>query len=163
DRPDHINDRSRSLLGLDHSAAVVSVDLVGFTSAVSDRSSDAVIRTIRSLIRALSDAMSSHPESIHEFLCQPAEGFGPLPTANVRDATRASEWALDMIRSNEWWNRHSGPSDKPIQIVIGMHYGKVAGGDASSEKGLGLTTSGDTVDIARQVEAHCRALNVPVL
>jgi class 3 adenylate cyclase len=145
------------------SAAVLFVDIVGFTDFSSNKSPDVVIRLLRNLLRLFSDAVFSNHGSIDKFLGDGLMAFfGPLSTS-LRDATNAAECALDLVKSVESWNQHTDASDQTVRIAVGIHYGEVIHGDVGNEKRLELTLIGDTVNVASRVEAYCRVLDVPVL
>jgi class 3 adenylate cyclase len=145
------------------SAAVLFVDVVGFTNFSSDKSPDVVIRVLRTLLRIFSDAVFSHHGSIDKFLGDGLMASFGLPMTNFRDATNAAECALEMVRSVDRCNQHCDTGDPGFRIAVGIHYGEVVQGDVGNERQLELTVIGDTVNVASRVEAYCRALNVSVL
>jgi adenylate cyclase len=145
------------------SAAVLFVDIVGFTELSSTKSPDAVIRVLRSLLRLFSDAVFSNHGSIDKFLGDGLMAFFGPPSTSLRSATNAAECALDLVKSVDSWNRQTDASGQAIRIAVGIHYGDVIHGDVGNEKRLELTVIGDTVNVASRVEAYCRVLDVPVL
>jgi class 3 adenylate cyclase len=145
------------------SAAVLFVDIVGFTAFSSNKSPDAVISVLRSLLRLFTDAVFSNQGSIDKFLGDGLMAFFGPPSLSLRSATNAAECALDLVKSVESWNRQTDTSDQMVRIAVGIHYGEVIHGDVGNEKRLELTLIGDTVNVASRVEAYCRVLDVPVL
>lgn len=145
-------------------AAVLFVDMIGFTTYCSKMAPDAVIAMLRDLLALLSASVFSHHGTIDKFL---GDGllavFGP-PTPSKVDATNAVRCALDMLQSIDRWNeqchRHG---DVAIRVAVGIHYGDVVQGDIGSDKQLELTVIGDTVNIASRVESYCRSLKSAML
>ncbi|WP_454650988.1 adenylate/guanylate cyclase domain-containing protein [Bradyrhizobium liaoningense] len=144
-------------------AAVLFVDIVGFTDFSSNMSPNVVVQTLRHLLRMFSDAVFSHQGSIDKFLGDGLMAFFGPPLTSLRDVTNAAECAIELIESVDSWNRRIEARDRPIRIAVGIHYGDVIYGDVGNEKKLELTLIGDTVNTASRVEAHCRVLEASVL
>jgi class 3 adenylate cyclase len=145
-------------------AAVLFVDMIGFTAYCSRMAPDMVIALLRDLLALLSDAVFAHNGTIDKFLGDGLMAvFGaPMPTAV--DATNAARCALDIVQAVDGWNERSHRfGDAAIRLAVGIHYGDVVQGDIGSDKRLELTVVGDTVNIASRVEAYCRTLDAAVL
>jgi adenylate cyclase len=146
------------------SAAVMFVDMVGFTAFCARLSPEQVIALLRNLHSILSECVFEHNGVIDKFL---GDGliavFGPpLPGSN--DATNAARCALRILQSVEHWNIHRIQSgEEPVHIVVGIHYGPIVQGDIGSESRLEFTVVGDTVNIASRVEGYCRQTGFDVL
>jgi class 3 adenylate cyclase len=145
-------------------AAVLFVDMIGFTAYCSRMAPDAVIALLRDLLALLSASVFAHDGTIDKFLGDGLMAvFGP-PMRSPADATNAACCALDIVQSVDRWNERSQRSgDAAIRIAVGIHYGDVVQGDVGSDKRLELTVVGDTVNIASRVEAYCRTLDAAVL
>jgi len=145
-------------------AAVLFVDMIGFTAYCSKMAPDAVIAMLRDLLALLSESVFSHDGTIDKFLGDGLMAvFGP-PIPSPADATNAARCALDIMQSIDRWNERSLRSgDAAIRVAVGIHYGDVVQGDIGSDKRLELTVVGDTVNIASRVEAYCRSLDAAVL
>jgi class 3 adenylate cyclase len=145
-------------------AAVLFVDMVGFTAYCSTLAPDAVIAMLRKLMTLLSASVFSHEGTIDKFLGDGLLAVFGAPVPGPRDATNAARCALDMLASIDRWHEHDHrPGDDPIQVAVGIHYGDVVQGDIGSDKQLELTVLGDTVNIASRVEGRCRSLDAAVL
>jgi adenylate cyclase len=145
-------------------AAVLFVDMIGFTAYCSRMAPDAVIALLRDLLALLSSSVFSHDGTIDKFLGDGLMAvFGP-PMPSPVDSTNAARCAFDIQQSMDRWNERSHRSgDAAIRVAIGIHYGDVVQGDIGSDKRLELTVVGDTVNIASRVEAYCRTLDAAVL
>ena len=145
-------------------AAVLFVDMVGFTAYCSTMAPDAVIAMLRNLLALLSASVFSHEGTIDKFLGDGLLAVFGAPTPSPRDATNAARCALDMLDTIDRWNEHDHRSgDALIRVAVGIHYGDVVQGDIGSDKQLELTVLGDTVNIASRVEGYCRSLDAAVL
>jgi len=145
-------------------AAVMFVDVVGFTDYCAGMKPAAVIAFLRDLLATLSDSVFAHDGIIDKFL---GDGFlavfGP-PMSSPHNATNAARCALDIQRRVERWNeQHHRTGDAAIRMAIGIHYGDVVQGDIGSDKRMELTVVGGTVNIASRIEAHCRVLDTSIL
>jgi class 3 adenylate cyclase len=141
-------------------AAVLFVDMVGFTAYCAKAEPDEVIKFLRDLQALLSKCVFSHNGTIDKFL---GDGllavFGP-PLPSSVDATNAAHCALEILCSVQSWNlRRRENGDEPIRIVIGIHYGPIVQGDIGSENRLEFTIVGDTVNVASRVEGYCRTVD----
>jgi class 3 adenylate cyclase len=145
-------------------AAVLFVDMVGFTAYCSTMAPDAVIAMLRNLMAVLSASVFAHEGTIDKFLGDGLLAVFGAPMPSPRDATNAARCALDMLHSVDRWNEHDHRSgDTAIRVAVGIHYGDVVQGDIGSDKQLELTVLGDTVNIASRVEGCCRSLDAAVL
>lgn len=145
-------------------AAVLFVDMVGFTAYCSTMAPDAVIAMLRNLMGLLSASVFAYEGTIDKFLGDGLLAVFGAPTPSPRDATNAVRCALDMLHSVDRWNEHDHRSgDAAIRVAVGIHYGDVVQGDIGSDKQLELTVLGDTVNIASRVEGYCRSLDAAVL
>jgi adenylate cyclase len=145
-------------------AAVLFVDMIGFTAYCSGMTPEAVIAMLRDLQALLSKAVFSHDGTIDKFLGDGLMAVFGSPMPSPLDATSAARCALDIPQSIDRWNERCGRSgDAAIRVAVGIHYGDVVRGDIGSDRQLELTVVGDSVNIASRVEAHCRPLDAAVL
>jgi len=80
-------------------AAVLFVDMIGFTAYCSKMAPDAVIAMLRDLLVLLSESVFSHDGTIDKFLGDGLMAvFGP-PIPSPADATNAGRCALDIVQS----------------------------------------------------------------
>jgi class 3 adenylate cyclase len=145
-------------------AAVLFVDMIGFTAYCSRMAPDSVIAMLRELLALLSESVFAHNGAIDKFLGDGLMAVFGLPIPSRLDATNAARCALDIQQSMDRWNeRYQRSGAVAIRVAVGVHYGDVVQGDIGSDKRLELTVLGDTVNVARRVEAYCRALDAAVL
>ena len=145
-------------------AAVLFVDMVGFTAYCARLAPENVIAFLRDLQTLLSQCVFSENGYIDKFL---GDGllavFGaPLPCSI--DATNAARSAIKILHSVADWNKQRLQSgDEEVRMAVGIHHGPIVQGDIGSESRLELTVVGDTVNIASRVEAFCRTLGFDLL
>jgi adenylate cyclase len=145
-------------------AAVLFVDMLGFTAYCSKMTPEEVIALLRDLQALLSKCVFSQHGTIDKFLGDGLMAvFGP-PLPSSADATNAARCALEILRSIDSWNEQCHRlGDGAIRVAIGIHYGQIVQGDIGSENQMELTVVGDTVNIASRVEAYCRTLDSAML
>jgi class 3 adenylate cyclase len=147
-----------------HTAAVLFVDMIGFTAYCSKMTPEEVIALLRELLALLIECVFSQHGIIDKFLGDGLmAAFGP-PLPGPADAANAARCALEILHSIDSWNERCHRSgDGAIRVAVGIHYGPIVQGDIGSDKRLELTVAGDTVNIASRVEAYCRTLDAAML
>ena len=145
-------------------AAILFVDMVGFTAYCAGLEPEAVIAFLRDLQALLSRCVFSHNGNIDKFLGDGLMAvFGP-PLPSSVDATNAARCAFEILQSIANWNRQRlRAGDQAIRIAVGIHHGPVVQGDIGSDNRLELTVVGDAVNTASRVEAYSRTLNCDLL
>jgi adenylate cyclase len=145
-------------------AAVLFVDMVGFSAYCAHAAPDEVIALLRALSALLSRAVFAHDGTIDKFLGDGLMAVFGSPMPSGLDATNAARCAIEMLAAVERWNeRREQSGNVAVRLAIGIHYGEVIQGDVGSDQQLELTVVGDTVNIASRVEAHCRQLDASAL
>ena len=146
------------------SAAVMFVDVVGFTAHSARMTPEEVIVLLRDLLALLSRCVFTRNGIIDKFLGDGLMAvFGP-PLPSAHDATNALRCGFDILEAVAAWNVRRGTAgEATIEVAVGIHYGAVVQGDIGSDDRLELTVVGDTVNIASRVETCCRTLGVGLL
>ncbi|UPJ48519.1 adenylate/guanylate cyclase domain-containing protein [Bradyrhizobium sp. 200] len=145
-------------------AAVLFVDMVGFTAYCARLAPENVIAFLRDLQALLSKCVFSENGYIDKFLGDGLMAVFGVPLPCSTDATNAARGALKILHSIADWNKRRLQSgDEEIRMAVGIHHGPIVQGDIGSESRLELTVVGDTVNIASRVEASCRTLGFDLL
>ena len=145
-------------------AAVLFVDMIGSTAYFSRITPDVTIGILRDLLALLSASVFAHNGTIDKFLGDGLMAVFGAPEPSAVDVTNAARRALDIQQSIDRWNEACDRTgDTAIRVAVGIHYGDVVQGDVGSDRHLELTVVGDTVNVARRVEAYCRSLQAAVL
>jgi len=153
-------------LSLTHhqAAAVMFVDMVGFSAYCARLAPDNVIAFLRDLQALLSQCVFTENGYIDKFLGDGLMAVFGAPLPCSIDATNAARGAFKILHSIADWNKRRLKSgDEEIRMAVGIHYGPIVQGDIGSESRLELTVVGDTVNIASRVEAFCRTLGFDLL
>lgn len=145
-------------------AAVLFVDLVGFTAWAERQPPEAVVAMLRAAHERLARAVFAHHGSLDKFTGDGLMAVFGAHEAGRRDAANAAECALAMARDFKAWNRErAGRGAAPVRLSIGLHYGPVVVGDIGTERRMELTVLGDTVNVASRLERLSRRLGQTVV
>jgi adenylate cyclase len=139
-------------------AAVVFVDLSGFTS-LSERLEPDAIRELLKEFHALVDQETVRRGGlITSFLGDGAMILFGLPEAAPDDARRAAECAIGLCVKTERWIKALPPEIAArIGFKIGAHFGPIVASRLGGRSHQHITATGDTVNVASrlmEVAAH---------
>ncbi|WP_299371625.1 adenylate/guanylate cyclase domain-containing protein [uncultured Tateyamaria sp.] len=143
-----------------HDAAVLFVDIVGFTTFSDGRPPQEVIETLRAFHARMESEVFAHGGTLDKYLGDGLMAtFGtPLPASD--DAARAVACVRAMAERMVALNTDRRIEGLPeIDARFGLHYGAVVLGDIGANR-LEFAVLGDTVNVASRLEAMTRALNV---
>ncbi len=145
-------------------AAVLFVDLVGFTAYGATRSPDDVVSLLRDFHRRMVTLVFAHGGTLNKFLGDGLMATFGAPRVGTADATDALRCACAMLRSQrEWEAERTGRGEPRLGIGLGLHYGPVVLGNLGSEEQLEFAVLGDTVNVASRLQDLTRAMGVPLL
>jgi adenylate cyclase len=134
-------------------AAVMFVDLVGFTRFAEAASPATAMDHLRAFHTRVEQAVFAHRGMVDKFIGDGALAcFGvpdPAPTA-AADALRA---ALALLESQA---EATGAGPARLAVAIGIHQGPVLMGDIGGATQFQFTVVGDTVNVASRLEAATR-------
>jgi len=143
-----------------HDAAVLFVDIVGFTAYSDGRPPQEVIETLRAFHARMESEVFAHGGTLDKYLGDGLMAtFGtPLPLED--DAARAVACVQAMVDRMAAWNADRR-ADGLIEIDarFGLHFGPVVLGDIGANR-LEFAVLGDSVNVASRLEAMTRALDV---
>ncbi|WP_299700895.1 adenylate/guanylate cyclase domain-containing protein [uncultured Tateyamaria sp.] len=143
-----------------HDAAVLFVDIAGFTAYADKRPAQEVIETLRAFHARMESEVFAHGGTLDKYLGDGLMAtFGtPLPLQD--DAARAVACVKAMADRMDALNVDRRADGLPeIDARFGLHYGPVVLGDIGANR-LEFAVLGDTVNVANRLEAMTRALNV---
>lgn len=146
------------------SAAILFVDLVGFT-AISERlSPEALVALLRDFHRRFGRTVFAHEGTIDKYVGDCIMAHFGTPHPREDDPLRALRCAAAMLAELERWNAERAAAGlRPLAIGIGLHYGEVLVGNIGDERRLEYTALGDTVNVAERLERLTRDLDVPLV
>ncbi|APX12991.1 adenylate/guanylate cyclase domain-containing protein [Tateyamaria omphalii] len=143
-----------------HDAAVLFVDIVGFTAYADGRPPQEVIETLRAFHARMESEVFAHGGTLDKYLGDGLMAtFGtPLPLAD--DAARAVACVRSMADRMDALNADRRADGLPeIDARFGLHFGPVVLGDIGANR-LEFAVLGDTVNVASRLEAMTRAVGV---
>ncbi|WP_374367692.1 CHASE2 domain-containing protein [Dongia sp.] len=132
--------------GQEQMAAILFVDLQGFTTASESRSPSETAHFLKDFHAQLEGVVSKHRGIIAQFLGDGAFIMWGLPQPTSDDPALALACAREMLQRLRDW--------KPEMTArIGVHFGPVAMAQLGGQNQLQLAAAGDTVNVASRLEA----------
>ena len=147
-----------SFEGSEQMAAIMFVDIAGFTRRSQALGPAATAEFLRQFHARIEAAVLAHGGVLEQFTGDGAMVIFGIPAARADDPAAALACALRLGREIAEWSGELAASGLPeLDIGIGIHYGQVViarlGGAAQKQ----LTAAGDTVNLASRLEALTRA------
>lgn len=131
-------------------AAVLFVDLQGFTHASETRSPSDTAHFLKAFHGQLEEVVQTHQGIVAQFLGDGALALWGLPQPRDDDPALALACARDMLLRLALWQ-------PKIPARIGLHYGPVAMAQLGGRRQAQLAAAGDTVNVASRLEAAAKA------
>jgi len=138
-------------------AAILFVDMAGFTRRVELLPPSETARFLREFHRRIEAAALAHGGVLEQFTGDGAMVMFGVPWPTPEDAASALACARRLIREvRDWSAELVAAGEAPLEVRIGVHFGPVAiatlGGDAQRQ----MAVAGDTVNVASRLEALAR-------
>jgi len=131
-------------------AAVMFVDLQGFTHASEERSPADTAQFLKSFHAQIEDVVAAHGGIIAQFLGDGALVLWGLPQPRDDDPARALACAREMLLRLQRWR-----PENPARV--GLHFGPVAMAQLGGRHQAQLAAAGDTVNVASRLEAAAKS------
>ena len=146
-----------------HDAAILFVDIVGFTGLAETMQPQETIVFLRDFHNRMANRVFEHSGTLDKYLGDGLMAtFGTFESGDD-DARRALHCALDMVDVIESWNKERSRTSLPaIEIAVGVHYGPVIAGDVGNGRRMEFTVVGDSVNVASRLERVTRDHGAPV-
>lgn len=154
---------ARDMVRVEH-AAVLFADIIGSTCMSEEWSPAETINFLRSFQRRMAMQVIQHQGHVIQY-----QGDAIVATFgdshDVRGApARALACAFGMLDTIAAWSaERRAHGESPLSIGIGVHYGSVGMGQIGVEQHLEQAIAGDTVNVARKLEALTRKLGASVV
>jgi adenylate cyclase len=132
--------------GREQMAAILFVDLQGFTHASESRSPTETAHFLKDFHAQLEAVVAAHGGIIAQFLGDGAFVLWGLPQPTPQDPVAALSCARDMLHRLAAWQPQ-------MTARIGVHFGPVVMAQLGGQNQLQLTAAGDTVNVASRLEA----------
>jgi class 3 adenylate cyclase len=140
-------------------AAVLFVDIKGFTRLTAVMPPHATMALLRAFHEIVATEVSAHGGSVHKYLGDGLMAVFGDEATRPDDAGDATACALGMLDRLETWNacrRRAGR--QPLEVGIGVHFGAVAFGRTGTDKAGERAVIGATVNVASRLEGATRRL-----
>jgi len=131
-------------------AAVMFVDLQGFTHASEERSPADTAQFLKSFHAQIEDVVAAHGGIVAQFLGDGALVLWGLPQPREDDPARALACAREMLPRLKRWR-----PENPARV--GLHFGPVAMAQLGGRHQAQLAAAGDTVNVASRLEAAAKS------
>jgi len=138
-------------------AAVMILDLRGFTKLAARQAPGATMALLGDYQRRMVPVIQSHGGSIDKYLGDGIlASFGAVQPSGTyaADAMRALRGVLDAAR--EWNAARMVAGEGPLGVGAAVATGPVLFGVTGDESRLEFTVIGDTVNLAAKLEKHCK-------
>lgn len=150
--------------GRSQPAAILFVDVVGFTLRSERLGPAGTVDFLRTLHRRLERAALDHNGLIEQFMGDGAMLIFGLPEPTSNDAASAVACARDLLDSVAAWNAElEKESEPPVRLRIGIHYGPVVVARLGGTQQRHMSVAGETVNLASRLEQLARAMMTPIL
>ncbi|MEQ9642977.1 MAG: adenylate/guanylate cyclase domain-containing protein [Alphaproteobacteria bacterium] len=139
-------------------AAVLFLDIVGFTGFADGRPADDLIATLRQFHARVSAQVFAHGGTLEKFTGDGVMATFGTPRPGPADAANALACARDMVAAADAWNAER--ADAPaLAIGVGVALGPVVIGDVGDGERMERAVLGDTVNVAARLERLTRELD----
>lgn len=140
-------------------AAVLFVDIRGFTTMSESMSPTAVMELLRTFHSRLEAVIFDHGGTLDKYIGDAILATFGVPDPSDNDATNGLLCARGMLAALAEWNRERLARDEPpIGVGIGLHHGPIVVGEIGSERAMEFAVIGDTVNTASRLQAMTRRL-----
>ncbi len=132
-------------------AAVMFIDLQGFTHASEDRSPARTAQFLKEFHNQIEVVVATHHGIVTQFLGDGALILWGLPQPRSEDPVSALACARDLLLTLRRWRPES-------RARIGLHFGPVAMARLGGQNQAQLAAAGDTVNVASRLEAAAKTI-----
>ncbi len=139
-------------------AAVMFVDIVGFTRRSESLAPAEAMALLRAFHVQVEQAVFAHDGMVDKFIGDGALACFGVPEPSATAAADAIRSALALLAALD-----ARPAAARLQVGIGIHYGPVLMGDIGGATQFQFTVVGDTVNVASRLEALTRQHATPLL
>jgi adenylate cyclase len=134
-------------------AAILFVDIAGFTSRIEKMAPEETVRFLRDFHGRIERAMLAHGGVLEQFMGDGAMVVFGVPRPGPKSAAAALAAARDLFADIRQRNEELvAEGEAPFRISVGIHYGPVIVARLGGPTQAQLSTSGDTVNVASRLE-----------
>ena len=145
-------------------AAILFVDLRGFTTLAEHMPADEVAAFLNEYRRRISEPIARYHGVIDKFIGDGAMAIFGVPEPHGDDARSAVLAGVALAFAiDAWRTERLADGLSPVEVGIGIHYGDVIAGALGDEDRLEYTVVGDAVNTAARIEQLTADLRTPLL
>jgi adenylate cyclase len=145
-------------------AAIMFVDIAGFTSRIEQMAPDDTVRFLRDFHGRIEHAVLAHNGVLEQFMGDGAMVVFGVPAPGRRDAAAALACARDLIDDIRHRNDELvADGQPPFRICVGIHYGPVVIARLGGPTQAQISTAGDTVNVASRLETLTREYGAEIV
>ncbi len=145
-------------------AALLFVDIRGFTALAEALTPEAVGHLVADYRRRISEAAGTTGGVIDKFIGDGAFIVFGLPQPGTDDAVRALACARAILSGVALWNLdRADDGQAPIAVGVGVHVGEIYCGAVGDDSRLEFAVLGDAVNVAARLEQATKELGLPLL
>jgi adenylate cyclase len=141
----------------EHEAAVLFIDIIGFTRRCEGLGAVRTMEFLRAFHRRMDAVVFDHGGTLDKYIGDAVMATFGTPRAGPSDAGNALACAVavqDVVA--DWGRALVAAGAPPLQVGVGVHYGPVVTGDIGGEQRLEFAVIGDTVNVAARLEELTR-------
>lgn len=144
-------------------AAVMFVDIVGFTALSEGLSPQDSMTLLRDFLARVEQAVFAEGGTLDKFQGDGAMASFGVPEPGPQDAIGALKASRALADDVAAWNRERAAAAlPPVRIGIGLHFGQVLVGALGGTRQFQFTVAGDTVNVASRLEAFTRTCGATI-
>lgn len=141
----------------EHEAAVLFVDIIGFTRRCEGLGAVRTMHFLRAFHRRMDAAVFAHGGTLDKYIGDAVMATFGTPRAGPRDAANALACAVAIQQTVADWNLELAAEGAPsLKVGVGVHFGPVVTGDIGGDQRLEFAVIGDTVNVAARLEELTR-------
>ena len=145
-------------------AAILFIDLRGFTSLAEQLPADKVAAFLNDYRRRIGEPIARYHGIIDKFIGDGAMAIFGVPEPRGDEARNAALAGVALISVIDGWrSERLAGGLPPVEVGIGIHYGDVIAGALGDENRLEYTVVGDAVNTAARIERLAADLGTPLL
>ena len=145
-------------------AAVMFVDMTGFTQASEELAPAEAMSLLRAFHGRVERAVFAHGGMVDKFIGDGALACFGVPDVSPSAAADALRAATDLHAAIAAWSvERVAAGSPPLGVAAGIHFGPVLMGDIGGERQFQFTVVGDTVNVASRLEALTREVRAAIL
>ena len=140
-------------------AAVLFVDIRGFTKMSESMTPSAVMEMLRDFHSRMEAVIFGHRGTLDKYIGDAILATFGVPDPGASDATNALSCGRDLLGELQQWNQdRQDQGDPPLGIGIGIHFGPIVVGEIGSRRAMEFAVIGDTVNTASRLQAKTREI-----